>query len=166
MYWVSDPADPTFILGALEDEAGTPVTLIEVREAGRDRIGWRIAAGVTDLVLTVRDSAGAAVWSDSSVALPGGGERTVDGPLLESGTWSYRANGRTDGSAMASQRPFTIPTLAELLPHDRQVPLALAAQSPSGALSSRAGERPWWPLAAAALLLCMEWIWRRRIGLR
>lgn len=150
----------------LEDEAGTPVTLLEVGEGGRERVGWRIAAGVTDLVLTVRDSAGASVWSDSSVALPGGGERTIDGPLLETGTWSYRADGRTDGSAMASQRPFAIPTLSELLPHDRQNPLALAPQSFSGASSARAGERPWWPLAAAVLLLCMEWIWRRRIGLR
>ncbi|MEN8143351.1 MAG: hypothetical protein ABFS14_00230 [Gemmatimonadota bacterium] len=150
----------------LEDEAGTPVTLLEVGEGGRDRIGWRIAAGVTELALTVRDSSGAAVWSDSSPALPGGGERTVDGPLLEPGAWSYRADGKTRGSSMASQRPFAIPTLAELLPRDRQEPLTLASQPLAGASPSRASERPWWPLAAAVLLLCLEWIWRRRIGLR
>ncbi len=150
----------------LEDEAGNPVTLIEVGEGGRDRIGWRIATGITDLVLTVRDSVGATVWSDSSVAIPGGGERTVAGPLLEPGTWSYRADGRVDGLAMASQRPFTIPTVSEFLPRDTQDPLALAAQSISGDSLARASERPWWPLAAAILLLCMEWVWRRRIGLR
>ena len=121
----------------------------------------RAAAGLEQLRLTVRDSV-AAVWADSTSLGP-----SVQGPSLTPGTYLLEARGMRDGSPFRMERPFdVIDASRELEPRDRVPELVLAATASPVGVGGSARRRPMWPFVAAALLLCGEWAWRRRIGLR
>jgi hypothetical protein len=121
----------------------------------------RVAAGVERLRVSVRDSV-AVVWTDSTSPGP-----TVQGPVLEPGTYRLEARGMRDGSAFRIERPFdVVDTSRELQPRARAPELILAATASSPGAGGTRGRRPVWPFVLAALLLCAEWAWRRRIGLR
>lgn len=121
----------------------------------------RVAAGVERLRLVVRDSA-AVVWTDSTSTGP-----AVRGPTLESGTYRLEARGMRDGTSFRIERPFEVVDASrELEPRDRAPELTLAATASTLGVGGAGRRRPVWPFLAAALLLCTEWAWRRRIGLR
>ncbi len=129
--------------------------------AGSRPLTLRVAAGVERLIVTVRDSV-AVVWTDSTSV-----GAVVQGPTLDPGTYRLEARGMRNGSSFRIERPFeVIDTSREFEPRDRAPELVLAATALSTGVGGAARRRPVWPFAAAALLLCAEWVWRRRIGLR
>lgn len=146
-------------------EGGTvrPVEL-EGRPRPSEALGWRVAPGVSGLRVAVRDSAGETVWTgeweDPSARVPG--------PVPPHGDASFEATGRTPDGAFRTVRPFRAePEAGELLPRALPPPLARAAIGSEEAGDGPPGRgRAVWPFVAAALLLCGEWVWRRRIGLR
>ena len=145
----------------LEAPEGSPVLLLNERLRAGDEVRWRVASGVRDLTLTLRDSAGAVIWSDT-LAAP---DSVVTGPPAPPGSLRYAARGTAAGEPFRSGRPLEVEgSERELNARPIGEPLQGAAVG-AGALP-RGGDRPIWPFVLAALLLCAEWFWRRRIGLR
>ena len=147
----------------LGDFRSVPVTLTADPADGRGSVAWSVAPGVEDLVIVVRDSTGTAVWRDS-IAVPA--ER-VEGPFLSAGELEYEARGRIEKSEFVVGRPFTVagPT-AELSGRDVGASLTSRAESSSRRPTGSQTAPPLWPYVLAAVLLCAEWIWRHRLGLR
>ncbi len=148
----------------LGDFRRVPVNLAVDPAGAGASIAWNIAPGVVDLVIAVRDSTGSVVWTDS-IAMPA--ER-VEGPDLPEGDLEYEARGQLEGTGFVVGRPFAVsgPT-AELSGRDVGSSLTTRAQTSSS--RQPVGRRtvpPLWPYVLAAGLLCAEWIWRRRLGLR
>jgi hypothetical protein len=144
----------------LEAPDGQPVLLDESRLSQGERVAWRIAEGVTDLTLTLRDSTGAVFWADT-IPQP---DSVVAGPATPSGSLSYEGRGTVSGELFRSGGPLEVEGPERELAARPAGPL-LAVNS-SGAGGSAAADRAIWPFVLAALLLCTEWFWRRRIGLR
>ena len=145
----------------LEAPEGRPVELERTRFVAGDTIRWRVAPEVTELRITVRDSAGAVAWADT-LADP---DSVVVGPAAPPGSVRFEAEGVVGGESFRAGRPF------EAEGAERE----LAARAPGRLLGGTAvgraapppgGGRPMWPFVLAALMLCGEWFWRRRIGLR
>lgn len=91
----------------------------------------------------------------------------VDGPRLPAGDAVFRTAGVMDGRAFAYERPFHVGPPAELVPGPFGPPLIVDGGSPGPRGRADGPDRPpVWPFVVAALLLCAEWAWRRRIGLR
>jgi hypothetical protein len=129
--------------------AGQPLTL-------------QVAAGVERLEVSIRDSLGAVVWRDTSSLGP-----AVTGPALEPGSYELEASGRRGDSRFSTRRPFdAVEGSRELVPRARAPELLLAGTNARSSAGDSPGRRPVWPFVVAALLLCVEWMWRRRIGLR
>ena len=147
----------------LEESAAEAVELAGLPLQGHP-LGWRVAPGVDRLSVAVRDSAGETVWASDS----GAGAATLSGPALEAGDYRFEARGRGPDGAFRVERPFRVrDDPEERLPRALPPPLRLAAARPGDRDPERAeGPRPAWPFVLAAALLCGEWAWRRRIGLR
>ena len=150
------------LAGWLLEAAGRrPLELVRTRLPAGDTIRWRAAPEVDEVRLTVRDSAGGLIWSDT-LAPP---DTLIAGPPAPEGTLLFEAEGRLGTESFRVGRPFEAEGAArELAAREPGDPLddALAA---SGLATVRAG-RAVWPFVLAALMLCGEWFWRRRIGLR
>ncbi len=145
----------------LEAPDGSPIILLDERVRAGDEVRWRVASGVRDLTLTLRDSAGAVVWSDT-LATP---DSVVSSSPAPPGSLRYTARGTAAGQPFSTGRPLEVEgPERELNARPVGEPLRGAAAA-AGALPS-GGDRPLWPFVLAALLLCAEWFWRRRIGLR
>lgn len=145
----------------LEDAAPQHVELVDPGPGHPLR--WRIAPGVRDLRLAVREAEGGELWSDS-FAFP---SAEVTGPTLEAGRYVASAEGTAGEGAFRWERPLELaPDPRETLPRTIGPPLEVRADPSPGAQVPAPRPRPVWPLLAAAVLLCGEWVWRRRIGLR
>jgi hypothetical protein len=148
----------------LGDYRRVPVTLETGPETRPGSISWSIAPGVVDLVIAVRDSTGTVVWTDS-IASPG---NRIEGPDLPAGGLEFEARGRSEGSEFVVGRPFSVAgPAAELRGRDLGASLTTLAESASARRPARPRSAPpIWPYVLAAGLLCGEWIWRHRMGLR
>lgn len=144
----------------LEAPERRPLELERTSLAAGDSIRWRVAPEVNDVRLTLRDSTGTVVWADT-LSSP---DTLVVGPAAPVGSLRYEAEGTAAGESFRIGRPF------EAEGPDREmearfVGTALAGAATGGAAPAGGG-RAMWPFVLAALMLCGEWFWRRRIGLR
>ena len=151
------------IVGWLVEDA-TPrlASLVRTPAPGEPPV-WRIRPGSSDLVIQVLDEAGAEVWSDSIQDPPA----EVAGPGLAAGRYDVLVTATGPEGPVELRRPVDVePDPREFLPGPPSEPLAIAAQpSPRPPVDVRS-PRPVWPFLLAVLLLCGEWVWRHRIGLR
>lgn len=146
----------------LEELAPRDVELLEPARAGRP-LRWSVAPGIADLALEVRDSTGVARWS-VRWGRPESGE--LGGPVLEPGSYTVVARGMGESGAFLRERPLELAAdPRELVPRSVGEPIVIT-QTPRPAREPAGRLRPVWPFVLAALLLCGEWLWRRRIGLR
>jgi len=122
---------------------------------------WQVASGVRDLTLILRDSTGAVAWSDT-LSNP---DSLIVGPEAPSGSLRYEARGLAAGESFNTGRPFEVEGSEREL-KARQSGSQLEGATRSASDLSIGADRPIWPFVLAALLLCSEWLWRRRIGLR
>jgi hypothetical protein len=145
----------------VEDVAPRPVSLSVAASARR--LAWRVRPSVRDLRIDVTAADGDTVWSEEWAEPP----EDIPGPTLEAGLHRIFVSGRAPDGTFRSERPMEIgPDRRELVP--RVIPEAalLAASPVDRARSAARSRRPVWPFVLAMLLLCGEWIWRHRIGLR
>lgn len=145
----------------LEAPEGRPVELVRARLVAGDTVRWRVASGVSDLRISIADSAGAVVWIDT-IATP---DSSIAGPPAPAGSQTFVAEGNVAGEAFRTGRPFEVEG-AERELAARPVGPALEGAGVGGGVASVGGGRAMWPFVLAALMLCGEWYWRRRIGLR
>jgi hypothetical protein len=127
-----------------------------------DSIRWRAAPDVRDLAIHLEDASGAVVWSDTSPppTMP------ITGPPLERGDARFVATGSVGGVPFRIQRPFHVNAGAEELPGVVGPPLDVRPANLEGEGRKAGSDPPVWPFAAAIVLLCAEWLWRRKVGLR
>lgn len=145
----------------LEDAAPRRVELVEPAP-GRP-LRWRVAPGVRDLRLAVREAESGELWADT-LASP---FAEVTGPTLEAGRYVASAEGTAGEGAFRWQRTVELaPDPRETLPRTIGPPLEIRADPTPGPRVPAPRPRPVWPFLVAAVLLCGEWAWRRRIGLR
>lgn len=151
------------IVGWLVEGATPQLAALEVMPTvGRSPV-WRVRSGASDLEIVVLDDAGEEVWREAWSDPP----TRVTGPTLGLGTYEARVTATGPEGVVESSRPIEIVSDArELL---TGAPVAAVALAP--AVQSRSdvevrAPRPVWPFALAVLLLCVEWVWRHRIGLR
>ena len=144
----------------LEAPDGRPVVLDAARLSQGERVRWRVAEEVGELTLTLRDSTGAVFWADT-IARP---DSLVVGPATPPGSLTYEARGTVSGEAFRSAGPLEVEGPERELIAAAVGPL-LAGSAP-GIEGGAAADRAIWPFILAAVLLCAEWFWRRRIGLR
>lgn len=145
----------------LEAPERRPVELARARLVAGDTVRWRVASGVSNLRIAVSDSAGAVVWADT-IAAP---DTAVAGPRAPPGSQRFVAEGIVAGEAFRIGRPFEVEG-AERELAARPVGPALDGAAIGGGAAVAGGDRPMWPFVLAAVMLCGEWYWRRRIGLR
>ena len=151
------------IVGWLVEDA-TPrlASLIGPPAVGRPPV-WRIRPGSTDLSIRLLDGEGAEVWSESAADPP----PEVIGPALPMGSFEAVVTATGPDGPVELRRPIDVTAdPAEFLPGPVAEPLAIAAQAPPRPPMEVRPPRPVWPFLFAVLLLCGEWVWRHRIGLR
>ncbi len=145
----------------LEDVAPRQVELRD--PAPGRRLRWRVAPDVRDLRLAVREGVDGERWSASFDSPP----PEVEGPALEPGRYVVVAEGTGAEGPFRRERPLELAAdPSETLPRALDEPMVI---EPAARLAPRVRvPRAWpvWPFLAAVLLLCGEWTWRRRIGLR
>ena len=145
----------------LEAPDRNPVVLEATRLVAGDSLRWRVAPDVSRLRLVVRDSAGNAVWGDTIA----GPAEVVAAPGLPGGSYQFEAEGAAAEETFRAGRPFEVDgPERELIAREPGDPIRgvdIGASAPAAR-----GRRALWPFAFAALILCAEWFWRRRIGLR
>jgi hypothetical protein len=150
----------------LEEFRPEPVTLAPGGPRVVAPTGWELAPGISSLVLMVRDALGTEVWRDS-LSEPG---TTIALPPLAPGELSFQATGMLEGSSFAVERPFAIPGAVEELggrPIGRSLTTGSRASSEDRRMRPPNGSGlPVWPFLLAAILFCVEWYLRRRLGLR
>lgn len=145
----------------MEAEQRRPVELLRSRLSAGDTIRWRAAPEVDEVRLVVRDSTGDLIWADT-LAAP---DTLIAGPPAPEGTLRFEAEGSVGAESFRVGRPLeAVGAARELTAREPGDPLdgAVAALGSPAA----AGGRAVWPFVLAALMLCGEWLWRRRIGLR
>jgi hypothetical protein len=123
---------------------------------------WRVAPAVRDLSLRLEDPGGNLIWSDS---LPAPGERVV-GPRIGAGEIRMVATGSVDGDPFRVARPVYGNVSREYVPRPTSPELRSVASARHEASAARRDRPPVWPFAVALALLCAEWLWRRRVGLK
>ena len=145
----------------VEDVAPRPVSLTVLsNNAG---IAWRVRPSVRDLRIDVLDASDDTIWSTES-AEP---SEDIAGPTLQAGLHRVLVSGRSPDGTFRSERPIEIvPDRRELVPRAIPEPAVVAAAPVRRVGSGARSRRPLWPFALAMLLLCGEWVWRHRIGLR
>ncbi|MGD8497079.1 MAG: hypothetical protein PVF05_12965 [Gemmatimonadales bacterium] len=144
----------------LEAPERRPLELERPRLVAGDTIRWRVAAGVSGVRIAVRDSTGEVVWADTLTAP----DTLVSGPAAPAGSLRYEADGTVSGESFRVGRPFEAEGAErELGARPVGAPLLGAA---TGGGAAPGGGHAVWPFVLAALMLCGEWFWRRRIGLR
>jgi hypothetical protein len=124
---------------------------------------WRVGPGITDLAITVYDSAGRTVWAERWEEP----EALVMGPSLPAGPASFEAVGEGPEGRLRIERPMVVRVGgAELEPKPLRPEIALPASGGGVEGEPPRRSRAVWPFALAIVLFGGEWIWRRRIGLR
>jgi len=146
----------------VEDATSEPVALTGSPAPGHP-LEWRVRAGTTDLSVRVTDDTGAEVWSETAEEP---GARLI-GPVLPSGEYDIAIAAEGPGGPFELTRPLAVARdPEELLPR----PVAPLAEIPARVQERPPVEsrvpRPIWPFVLAIALLCAEWVWRHRIGLR
>ncbi|MBT8478001.1 MAG: hypothetical protein KJO06_03725, partial [Gemmatimonadetes bacterium] len=145
-------------------ERSTPQPLQRVDPVVRsgDSVRWRAAPDVRDLSVQLQDTSGAVVWShvasDTASA--------ITGPPLGRGDARFVATGTIGGASFRMEQPFHVNGRTEELPNRVGVPLDVRPAGPMARRTVPGSDPPVWPFAAAIILLCAEWLWRRRVGLR
>jgi hypothetical protein len=146
----------------VERTAPQPIQLSEPYVRSGDSLQWRVAPGVRDLAMQLEDASGAVVWSSS----PSDSATRIMGPPLERGDARFVATGTTRGIAFRIARPFHVNARLEEMPNPVGPALDVRSDAAAGGRPAPGSDPPVWPFAAAIGLLCVEWLWRRRIGLR
>jgi hypothetical protein len=146
----------------VERTAPMPVQLSDLSPRTGDSVRWRVAPNVRDLAIRLEDSSETVVWSDTSL----GSATAITGPPLERGEARFVATGNAGGVPFQIHRPFHVNAGAEELPNAAGPPLDVRPDDMVGERNVAGSEPIVWPFAAAILLLCAEWLWRRRVGLR
>ena len=145
----------------VEDVAPRPVSLGILPSTSE--IAWRIRPAVRDLRIDVLDASDDTVWSNEVAEPP---EELV-GPTLEPGLHRVFVSGRSPDGTFRLERPVEIaPDRRELVPRAIPEPAFLSGAPVARIGSGSRSRRPLWPFALAMVLLCGEWVWRHRIGLR
>jgi hypothetical protein len=146
----------------LEDATPQLVVLTESPTGNRPAV-WRVRPSVTHLSIEIIDESGSAVWSKVSADPP----TQITAPVLNLGQYEVQLSATAPEGRFRAVRPVEVlPDAVELLPGPIvEVANLTAASQSQGSLKTR-GPRPAWPFVVAMLLLCSEWIWRHRIGLR
>lgn len=148
--WLVEGATPQ--LAALE---GSPAV-------GRPPV-WRVRPGASDLEITLLDDAGAEVWREVWSDPP----TRVTGPALELGTYEARIKTTGPDGVVEFTRPIEIaPDARELLTGPQVAAASIAPVVQARSDVAVRAPRPVWPFVLAVALLCVEWVWRHRIGLR
>ena len=151
------------IVGWLVEDA-TPrlASLVRTPAPGEPQV-WRIRPGSADLAIRLLDETGTEVWSESIADPPA----EMVGPGLPPGRYEALVTATGPDGPVELRRPVDVePDSREFLPGPPSELLAIGAQpSPRAPVDVRS-PRPVWPLLLAVLLLCGEWVWRHRIGLR
>ena len=146
----------------VERTAPMPVQLSDLTPRSGDSVRWRAAPDVRDLAIRLEDGSDTVVWSETSLD----SATAIAGPPLERGDARFVATGSVGGVPFQIRRPFHVNAGAEELPNAAGPPLDVR---PADLLGERnvAGSEPLvWPFAAAIVLMCAEWLWRRKVGLR
>ncbi|MDE2661515.1 MAG: hypothetical protein OXI39_00720 [Gemmatimonadota bacterium] len=151
------------IVGWLVEDATPRLASLVRTPAPGEPPAWRIRPGSSDLAIQVLDEAGAEVWSETIADPPA----EVVGAALPAGRYEVLVTATGPEGPVELRRPVDVePDPREFLPGPPSEPLAIAAQpSPRPPVDVRS-PRPVWPFLLAVLLLCGEWVWRHRIGLR
>ena len=145
----------------VEDAEPELVSLVRSPAAGEAPL-WRVRAGTTELSIRLLKD-GAEVWSDSS----SDPAAEVAGPPLAAGL--YEAEARATGPAGTADVRYPIEVVldpAEFIVPAHRAPIVTEAAAGDRRPDEMRRPRPVWPFLVAALILCCEWIWRNRIGLR
>ena len=151
------------VVGWLTEDA-TPrlVSLVRSPAVGQPPV-WSIRPGSADVRIRLFDETGAEVWGDSAAAPP----PEVIGPALPPGLFEAVVTATGPDGPVALRRPIEVATNpAEYLPGPVADPLAIAARAVARSPMDVRPPRPVWPFLLAVCLLCAEWVWRHRIGLR
>jgi hypothetical protein len=137
------------------DLAEVPTSLVPAR--------WRVEPGITDLAITVYDSAGRVVWAQRWEEP----EPLVTGPSLPVGSASFEAVGEGPEGRVRIERPLIVRSgSTELEPRPMRPEIALSASVRGVESEPPRRSRAVWPFVLAVVLFGGEWIWRRRVGLR
>ena len=131
--------------------------------SGTRRLAWRVRPSVRDLRIDVLAAGGDTVWWNEWAEPP----EDIGGPTLDAGLHRILVSGRAPDGTFRSERPVEIgPDRRELVPRVVPEPAVLPAAPVERARFDARSGRPLWPFVLAMLLLCGEWTWRHRIGLR
>lgn len=151
------------VVGWLVEDATSQLAALRTVPAPGQPLEWRIRPGATDLAIEITDEGGEIVY-ESTWPIP---EERIVGAGLPEGRYSMRITAQGPDGAFDQTRPLEIvPDGAELLPAASAELASLApAVQTRPAIEGRV-PRPVWPFVLAVVLLCAEWIWRHRIGLR
>ncbi len=148
--WLGEGVDPR------------PVYLLGTPAPGEVPI-WRIALGVGQVTVELLDDEGGTVWRNEGASAPG----EVRGPALEAGRYEAVVTAQGPDGPIEIRRPLEVaPEPGEFLPRPVSEPAHIAPADLVRSPSRPATPRPVWPFVLAALILCAEWIWRHRLGLR
>ncbi|MDX1396088.1 MAG: VWA domain-containing protein, partial [Gemmatimonadota bacterium] len=151
------------VVGWLVEDARSELVALRDVPAAEQPLEWRVRPGVTDLALRVLDEEGGEVFSSTWEAPP---ERLgTDG--LPPGRYEVHIEAEGPEGPVASVRPLEIsPDGSEMLPRLSAPPAFLEPAGSRGPAIEGRAPRPVWPFVLAVLVLCAEWAWRHRIGLR
>lgn len=146
----------------VERTAPQPIQLVDPYVRSGDSVRWRVAPDVRDLTIRLQDATGTTVWSHA----PSGPETGIVGPPLERGDARFSATGTTGGTPFRVGRPFHVAVRLEEMPNPVGPPLDVRRDAAADERADPRSDPPVWPFAVAIVLLCAEWLWRRKIGLR
>lgn len=140
------------------DARGVVTELAAVR-AG-EPVRWRRAGAdsVVRVVIARGDGAGPTSRGDTLILRFAADARVVETPPLAAGLYTVRTNA---GAAL-----LPVNASAELLPRRPSLRAGLVGGGAAATASAARVRDQGWPYAVAAGLLCLEWVLRRRRGLR
>ena len=145
-----------------ERRADIPVELADRSPRAGDSLRWRAAPGVRDLHVRVEDASGTALWASET----SGSVRSVSGPPLGAGDARFTAKGLSGDEPFQLEVPFYVGVSREDLPVVVGTPLDVYPADAERGRTPPGSDPPVWPFALSIALLCAEWLWRRRSGLR
>ncbi len=151
------------LVGWLVEDVTPSLVVLEEPPSGGRPLRWRVTPAARDLGITVTGPSGDTLWRGEWADPPG----SVTGPTLPPGVSRIRVAARGPAGAFSDERPVEIvPDRRETLPRAAS-PVAVVEPLPTAHVPVEGrGPRPLWPFVLAGLLLCGEWVWRHRIGLR